>query len=266
MTLSERLDLKKKVESAARTIQREGLIGTGRILWQFPWSILGMSSMGYRIEYEIQKKYYRLKYGQAAPDAYNLLSIDPSSVEYIIRPKITGGCWSGPGTYIVDGNWDKPINDDPDHYLISFEKYWLYQFTLQVHTSGDVDDVIHSFDVSNKRLRNQFEKICDICQKIECNGYQKQQSFSEYYEWPLFPEYDEVVVCIGRHGNFIFNDRGTHRLIVSRILGLDSIPVRVIVRHKLWQNIRQNVSNKGPGFLDTKDGISAEHPDLQDVL
>jgi hypothetical protein len=40
-----------------------------------------------------------------------------------------------------------------------------------------------------------------------------------------------MAVLVGRDGSLIRNSGGLHRLIMSRLLGLETIPVRVLVEH-----------------------------------
>jgi len=68
------------------------------------------------------------------------------------------------------------------------------------------------------------------------------------------PEHDESMVNIGRNGRFIFDD-GRHRLMLAKIMDIDEIPVRVLVRHKDWQNIRMMA------YKSSVDRYS-DHPDL----
>lgn len=44
----------------------------------------------------------------------------------------------------------------------------------------------------------------------------------------------EVLVNIGRDGQYLFQD-GRHRLAIAKILGINPIPVKVLVRHEKWQ-------------------------------
>ena len=76
---------------------------------------------------------------------------------------------------------------------------------------------------------------------------------------------NEVGLNIGRHGEWFINS-GFHRLAIARILGLETIPVQVIVRHTGWQRRRES-------FLDTVSSrpesngsaIDGSHPDLFDL-
>ncbi|MHC3437878.1 hypothetical protein ACYJ1Y_07150 [Natrialbaceae archaeon A-gly3] len=51
----------------------------------------------------------------------------------------------------------------------------------------------------------------------------------------------EIAVNIGRDGTFLWND-GRHRLFLALVAGLDRIPVRVVVRHTEWQELRNDVA------------------------
>lgn len=65
------------------------------------------------------------------------------------------------------------------------------------------------------------------------------------------PELYEVTVNVGRDGEFILNE-GRHRFSVANALGLSSIPVRVLIRHKEWQQMREEIVSKE----------NHSHPDL----
>lgn len=51
----------------------------------------------------------------------------------------------------------------------------------------------------------------------------------------------EIAVNIGRDGTFLAND-GRHRLALAVLAGLDSIPVRIVVRHREWQFLRDEIA------------------------
>jgi hypothetical protein len=51
---------------------------------------------------------------------------------------------------------------------------------------------------------------------------------------------EEVAINIGRDGELILWD-GRHRLGIAQILKLSLIPVRVVVRHKAWQEKRERI-------------------------
>jgi hypothetical protein len=52
-----------------------------------------------------------------------------------------------------------------------------------------------------------------------------------------------VPVNVGRNGEIVFNNRdGHHRLALAKVLGLETIPVVVVVRHERWEEIREEVA------------------------
>lgn len=77
----------------------------------------------------------------------------------------------------------------------------------------------------------------------------------------------EVLVNIGRNGEYLFQD-GRHRLAIAKILGLDSIPVKVVVRHRQWQELREHLSTMTKNSSGaSKKGVLYQlpmHPDLKD--
>ena len=69
----------------------------------------------------------------------------------------------------------------------------------------------------------------------------------------------EVCVAIGRDGT-LYSDEGRHRLFIAKVLGLDEIPVRVLIRHIAWQRIRDQVAACGSVPTEIE-----SHPDLSSM-
>ncbi|WP_312910558.1 hypothetical protein [Natronosalvus caseinilyticus] len=75
--------------------------------------------------------------------------------------------------------------------------------------------------------------------------------------YPSFPAATgEIRVDVGRDGRWILHD-GLERLAVAQLLGLETIPVRVSVRHRRWQRRRDRVVLTGAD--------AGDHPDLLDL-
>jgi len=76
-----------------------------------------------------------------------------------------------------------------------------------------------------------------------------------------------VTVNISRSGEFLFQD-GRHRLAIARVLGIQKIPVKVLVRHADWVTARCHYLNvNGKVDQDIEDklcSIDSRHPDLQE--
>jgi hypothetical protein len=102
---------------------------------------------------------------------------------------------------------------------------------------------------------------------IETNGYRsKRELFEDDPDAPATnPQrfhylHDEVTVNVGRDGRLLFVG-GHHRLSIARVLDLSEIPVRLFVRHRDWQELRDRVHAGAEPPADLR-----AHPDLQDVL
>lgn len=107
---------------------------------------------------------------------------------------------------------------------------------------------------------------------IQAKGYQSK--FESEHTAPKVDERSktwfwsrlEPLVTIGRDGEIFLND-GRHRFAIATILGIESIPVHVVGRHRDWQRVRD-------GFAHADDVTElrsdyqqyAGHPDLRDVV
>lgn len=80
---------------------------------------------------------------------------------------------------------------------------------------------------STAELRRRCEYIDNLVDSIRENGYCSQRSLGKVCV-------DEVTVNLGRDGSVLFND-GRHRLAIAKILGLDAIPVRILVTHEQYE-------------------------------
>lgn len=165
---------------------------------------------------------------------------------------------------IVTGNWDQTtrfISETgkyraiKNHFLndIPWNETEFYRYLeSKLETEGTSDGV-----ESISQLEARYARIDDIYRKIINNGYKMQQELGTSGNW-----YDEVCVSIGRDGQFIFNGSGWHRLSIAKILELDMIPVRVILRHKIWQDKKEQFL-KDQDQIDEFDDL---HPDVRHVV
>jgi len=153
---------------------------------------------------------------------------------------------------VVDGQWDI--------YKIPYEFDRVYRGLKSVFDDGeawentDYGQRLILQDQTTPDRNSEFDKRVqqnnEIYESMEKNGYQRRNS-----------KMHMISVNIGREGEIIFNNRGHHRLAISRLLGLDSIPVLIVVRHRKWQDIRDQVERKGSVPSKHKG-----HPDLQPIV
>ena len=136
---------------------------------------------------------------------------------------------------MLRGEWDRRS--------IPFDEYLPY-VGLHRHFVGGVDwedtryyrriveCITGGSPLWGRKTEAEFRKRCAeldrLYDRIDREGY---RSASDLRDGKL--QYDEVAVNVGRDGRLLFND-GKHRLSIAKALGVDAVPVRVVVRHQSW--------------------------------
>ena len=77
---------------------------------------------------------------------------------------------------------------------------------------------------SSARASARCEKLDSLATTLREQGYQSQRALNGH---PLH----EVTVNISRDGSLAYNCEGRHRLCLAKVLGIERIPVLVLVRH-----------------------------------
>ncbi|GAB6877931.1 hypothetical protein JCM17823_02050 [Halorubrum gandharaense] len=166
----------------------------------------------------------------------------------------------------MDGDWDKECDQIEEHFLyIAAKKHFkngdawenineIQELVERVEHNrwgtksfSDSDDVFESL--------TEFDKLYNT---ILDDGYlpQKELSTGKGRTSSLYPrELDEVAVDVGRNGDLLLAD-GKHRLIVAKLLEIDSIPAVIHVRHEMWMEYRDSIVERP---------VTKDHPDLQDL-
>lgn len=236
-------------------------------------------SCTYNYLFEFYSYYLRLeskfltwyRYGQkfeAEIDPLRVIHIDPANVDKMIEKQF----FDHPDhiSEIKGGDWDSVIEP--------ITEYDLYLAMESVFKNGGdwkktdfYNRIISTINNGGEKWgcssKSEFDKRCDrldnLYLSIKNNGYMSQASLlSNRSDDPIqnkrnyrfAPELSEIVVVIGQSGEIYFYD-GRHRFIISKIIGIDSIPVRVKARHVNWQRLRDEYIN------DSKVGWES-HPDL----
>jgi len=208
-------------------------------------------------------------------DPYKKIHVKPSDIKYMSGLEYDIGKIGN----IVQGDWDQSRD--------YFNQYDMFQ-AFSVHfTDGVPWSETHFYQRVCDQIKNgtmkfgcesvtEFDQRCtridELYDSIEQNGYLtgEERSNSDPMQTANRSDYlptslDEIKVDIDRNGDFLFVD-GRHRLAITKILDLESIPVLVLRRHTEWQNIRETVSefshlNRFPEQLSQYDS----HPDLRDL-
>ena len=211
-------------------------------------------------------------------DPFTVIDIDPTEITHVTKRGPNPGRfqWEDIGR-VQDGNWDQ----SDDHV----EDLPVVQALRQRFEDGtdweDIDFIQHVLEQAERgyiiwRGCASEDDVWEACarvdrlyERIRDQGYRSKQELvqqeglspDKYVEGDRFNCYDEVVVDVGREGQFLFVD-GRHRLAIAKILGIDEIPVRISARHTEWQQIREYVSKNRAVTLPELEG----HPDLRDLI
>lgn len=240
------------------------------------------------------------RYPESTPRRYDLISINPRSISHIIVPALHETMPVQKfDTNVVDGEWDKQYSDETLWFqgtldgfdtveiipFSNFEFYtsvvahfedgvpWeqtpLYEYFYTQVESKDDDRRYGTPQKIEKQLRHIDELYTDMAE----SGYLSQKQLAKQpYESPfehrpsLHPNHHEIVISIGRDGTMFLND-GRHRFTIARILGISEIPVRVLVRHTNWQEIRERIATaEHVSELPPEYRQYTDHPDVGELL
>lgn len=203
---------------------------------------------------------YRYVNGYSAlADPFKILWVDPDKIEKK-NPDIDKYWETGK---IDSGDWDKNT--------VQFDQTPKYRSVVQRYIEGNEWEETEIFETLSDKIRSsnrvdgcqsideleqRYERIDQVYRSIQTDGYQYPQpgEYSDRYATKL----DQVCVSIGRTGDFVFSGGGNHRLAIAKVLNIKAIPVRVIKRHRDWQERRERLVATG------KQNRSS-HPDLEDL-
>ena len=230
------------------------------------WVLLGAIRARHRVAWYCRPSEY------TDADPLKLIVVDPAVIVNQQRPicddpRVVAGLkdgfhkWKSIGL-VVDGTWDE--HTIPMHELVKFS-------SLTAHFAQGVPWLETEFVrevLAGRRVWNRCKTEEDVLRRgreldrlfdqIRFRGY---RSRIERRDWDLWHQaIDEVTVNIGRHGELIRNNGGTHRLAIAKALGVEHVPARVLIRHHAWQAVREAVrrTNEVPSEY-------VNHPDLLDV-
>lgn len=208
---------------------------------------------------------------QVLADPFNLFEIDPDTIEYVTgRGPFPGKfMWQDIGL-ISDGGWDQStirVDELPRVRAIQERfgenKQWDQiqlediQASIQSSWRSSVEELYDSIQANGYEYQHEILPNCDSPQPFEPN--------KNYSGIERFQPCDEVVVDIGRDGEFLFVD-GRHRLAIAKVIDIDKIPVRVSARHREWQQVRETIANTPIDDLPSSVEQHLDHPDVQDLL
>lgn len=230
---------------------------------------------------------YKFRYEDATPSPYKLISVNPQNIEYWADPELRFEfTFSEFGTQIVGGDWDT----DRLYLRPKQTRYRKMETSLREHfeegTPWEETEIYHYvsnhngvFRYDRGYIKTRLEELNQLQDHMSRNGYKSQRELraddtapllanSDHPEVPACapPEIHEIAIAITRDGRLAWFFAGHHRLLLAKIIGLDSIPVRVVVRHKEWQAIRSEIANAASvAELSNETRTHLNHPDVREL-
>lgn len=243
----------------------------------------------FRAEIAYRRAISTVRYGRAGADPYTILWIDPNAIDYwrpnhnkyhlpshnLYQGSSDGfliDIWADAGS-VVGGEWDQR------EYLVPFEDTPKYQGVRAHFEEGVPWEQTELFDIlltimeqrpmidgctTEADLHEQYEEVDRLYERISKNGYRRRTELEGMNG--LRDILNEIGVVIDRDGNFLFLGSGWHRLSIAKILDIDLVPVRVVLRHKRWQDIRTELAAcEDIENLTARTSKHLPHPDLRDL-
>jgi hypothetical protein len=177
--------------------------------------------------------------------------------------------------HVIHGDWDTS--------KLLFEDHGIYTMLKERFNDGALWEKTQYYPVILQRIKTNGTYWNGCCSEmdviIRCGNL--DQLYNEIknsgYRVPSGLTYgvsgisktcrpEEIAINIGRDGRF-FYENGRHRLSIAKILSLPLIPVRIVIRHKLWQEIRDEAAGRH-GSQATSSALSPHlpHPDISYLL
>ena len=212
---------------------------------------------------------------------FAVINIDPTKISHVTNRGPNPGRfqWQDIGR-VQGGSWDRSDDRVEDLAVVRAlrrrfedgEEWEDIEFIQHVLEQIERENVIWRGCNTKSDVWEACERVDELYENICDQGYLRQRDLIEqneispdkYVSDDGFNRYDEVVVDIGRDGQFLFVD-GRHRLAIARILGLDRIPVRISARHTQWQRIREAICNMPQSELPAEDRRYLDHPDIKQL-
>jgi len=210
----------------------------------------------------VKIKAWKLNRKHKAPiKPLELIYIDPSEIKRSPKKPVENNIYP----CVKDGEWDQNLKNLFEASSTARSLKQRFEDGLKWEETEFYKSKKEKFEQKNtqyaKNTQDSFEqkleRIDKLYQSIKENGYKKQTEIenpglgvNDKINHRL-KEFNDVAIHIGRKGQPIFAS-GSHRIIIATILGLEEIPVRVVCRHKKWQEKRINLAQ------DEK-----KHPDIR---
>ena len=218
---------------------------------------------------KLLRRYRRVDYRQqglrAIPHPTATIDVDPAAVTHLVPlSRFEGVSQKRLLGTVIGGDWDRGtpgIEHQPKYQAcrarVEDGTPWV-ETGIVDHLAAELEasdaETIEHGCGSRTALRERYETVReDLYRSLRDEGYDRENS---------------PVCCrlhVGRDGRLLFGSGGRHRFYLSRLLGIDPVPVQVLCRHTGWQAVRETVAT-ADSVDALPDGVRRQlnHPDLQE--
>ena len=263
---------------AAEKLRREGPLSLVREapVWL---TVTGLRELGLRARRRVRRARYRRAGMLAVPDPTATIDVDPASVERRVSLSRFDGASPRDLLGVVrGGDWDRGlprVEVQPKYRACaarvegtSWDETGIVDRLAAELAATDAETIEHGCGSRADLLRRYETEREDLYRTLRDDGYDRSVS---------------PVCCrvhVGREGDLLFGSGGRHRFYLSRLVGIDAVPVEVLVRHAEWQSVRDAVAGaetaadlppavrRHLGHPDLREfdlgGDSLGHPDLRE--
>jgi hypothetical protein len=210
------------------------------------------------------RTYYKFRFRHVAPHDKTIW-INPHDItgwyrgnkydEITFNGQIKGGDWSSRTTLK-----DDMLGTSIKHKIL-FDRFVHQKSWSEIHHFEE----LHKRIEKNMVLRKQKIKTIGDLEHYYEKTYGKM--FYEIKSNGFLPSNDEnpgitpMYVCIGPEGQLYWTVDGNHRLFMAMIIQEKKIPVKVLKRHKEWQNTRDLILSKQTNLPEHLENHKI-HPDI----
>ncbi|MGM0606047.1 MAG: hypothetical protein ACQETB_10320 [Halobacteriota archaeon] len=244
----------------------------------------------FRIRLAMRELRNRIRY-DAPPPIYDPILVDPEAITDTISWTDLGdrGDVDRPAYFdrrkpslagtVVGGDWDTSLRKFEAcvvyrSFVAHFEENTPWEATSlfrQAAERFEHGDVLWGCS-SVTEFADRCEKLDRLFERVKTDGYKSQSELAA--DATLSDPTrcnrvhrtieNEILVHIGRDGQFIFTD-GRNRLSIAKILGVEEVPVTVLVRHDEWQQRKEAIA-RGDTDPSTIPPTMLNHPDVVGLL
>lgn len=210
-------------------------------------------------------------------DPFKIIHIDPAQIQFQVYNVPTA--WGR----VAGGSWERIPFEEITVHGVPFHESLVMHFDNMVPWEDTPLYTARMENIGNdprgfsscQEVKSHFDALDNVFRKIKTEGYKIQaELLSENGDLvrnrnndEIDPILNEVGVNIDQNGDLLWSRCGRHRLSISKILGLDNIPVQVRTRHSCWEQVRIEIKNvSSPKELSNESQSKLNHPDLMDVV